>query len=57
MERVVECWEVRRDKMSIFKGKEIRLLKANVEHNQERLMRLECDHTEVCYYDYGTMHK
>ena len=38
--------------MSIFKGKEIRLLKARVNNNEERLTRLECKHPEQCFMDY-----
>jgi len=38
--------------MSIFKGKEVRLLKARVDNNERRLMQLECEHTTQYFKDY-----
>lgn len=37
--------------MSIFKGKEVRLLKARVDNNERRLMQM-CKHTEQRFIDY-----
>jgi len=38
--------------MSIFKGKEVRSLKARVDNNERRLMQLECEHTTQYFKDY-----
>lgn len=38
--------------MSIFKGKEVRLLKARVDNNNRRLTEMECKHIEKAFYDY-----
>ena len=38
--------------MSIFKGKEIRLLMKRVDNNERRLKQLECEHTEIAFEDY-----
>ncbi len=37
--------------MSIFKGEEVRLLKARVDENERRLMQM-CKHTEQRFIDY-----
>jgi len=38
--------------MSIFKGKEVRSLKARVDNNERRLMQMECEHTTQYFKDY-----
>jgi len=38
--------------MSIFKGKEVRSLKARVDNNERRLMQMECEHTRQYFKDY-----
>ena len=38
--------------MSVFKGKEVRLLKARVDNNERRLTEMECKHTERYFMDH-----